>query len=661
MKTTKIIIAFGLALGFPLTALAAAGLFRYDKPLSRDCTSLVNPATGQELDPSEWQKELPGDAYICDLSIPGTHESATGYNVEKPAMGKAQTMTLDDQLAQGIRAFDLRPVKNASKGWMCAHGSTTTNLTVAEALEKIGTFLEGHPSEFLIVMIWDEPQALLAKDFYTEFDGLLAASPLAERMADFRPDLKVSDLRGKVLMLSRIPLDKCEHYHGAIFDDKEWCDGKKWYDIKQSRMHDARDLAGTATKVLTQDIATLGTDDDLANKQDLTIQIMDFLGSHIAATPAQHVWAVSQLSAQLLQVAYAGGVYLDATNLALNGAKIARACNAWLCNYLVAPGDSWCGMTQDHQTPTGIVMMDWLAPTDMTDEDAIPGDSYNTALKSYAATLTKRVIENNFIALPLVNHAEVLPENFTDITTSLTNPYFMEPDAMGTAPAGWKDDSGFSGWVAGAIEQSNKTFDTYQEITELPAGEYMVACRGIYRQGTASLVDSDRHDSYDAHLDSSEDVSAFPHLYIGEPTDDDPALTCIYDSPLLGEKPNSPYHLADSVPTTLWQANVDLNGEKCYPVIFSRIYHHPGGSLRIGVKKTAEKANDFAALADFRLYRLDNTSGVNPAFSSEASAKRANVYNLNGQQLRHNAEISNLSDELPPDIYLVGNKKQIIR
>lgn len=68
-------------------------------------TALANA----KADITNWMKYLPDDMFAAHVSIPGSHDSATGHNVSLPTLSMAQEVLLEDQLKGGIRAFDFRP------------------------------------------------------------------------------------------------------------------------------------------------------------------------------------------------------------------------------------------------------------------------------------------------------------------------------------------------------------------------------------------------------------------------------------------------------------------------------------------------------------------------------------------------------------------------
>ena len=86
----------------------------------------------------DWMGRLPDHAYVAQLSIPGTHDTATGEGFlssspEGDTFSKAQDLTLSEQLEDGIRAFDFRP--SYKDGYLnCAHGISQTNITFQKGL-----------------------------------------------------------------------------------------------------------------------------------------------------------------------------------------------------------------------------------------------------------------------------------------------------------------------------------------------------------------------------------------------------------------------------------------------------------------------------------------------------------------------------------------------
>lgn len=57
-------------------------------------TALANA----KADITNWMKYLRDDMFAAHVSIPGSHDSATGHNVSLPTLSMAQEVLLEDQL-----------------------------------------------------------------------------------------------------------------------------------------------------------------------------------------------------------------------------------------------------------------------------------------------------------------------------------------------------------------------------------------------------------------------------------------------------------------------------------------------------------------------------------------------------------------------------------
>lgn len=167
--------------------------------------------TSARADLENWMKYLPDDVYVAHVSIPGSHDSATGHNVTVPSSSKAQEKTIDEQLVAGLRAFDLRPgtkTVSGNKVLNCNHGVATTDLTLHDAMVKFTDFLKAHPSEFLCFH-WFEANVKSSSgaDIQKEFSGMMEEmfnnGEFAQYIADFDPCLKVKDVRGKIIIFKR--------------------------------------------------------------------------------------------------------------------------------------------------------------------------------------------------------------------------------------------------------------------------------------------------------------------------------------------------------------------------------------------------------------------------------------------------------------------------
>lgn len=163
---------------------------------------------------NNWISALPDATYACRLSIPGTHDAATGDGTAF-SLGKTQSLSLQEQWDRGIRMFDLRPgYKKVRKSIFkyvnelhIYHGIVETKTSFKEAIKLLSDNLAANPGEFaVIVMRFENDSPLYNKrDVWNALMSEFLASDdfPAVRRVDFRPDLTVGELRGKILVLSR--------------------------------------------------------------------------------------------------------------------------------------------------------------------------------------------------------------------------------------------------------------------------------------------------------------------------------------------------------------------------------------------------------------------------------------------------------------------------
>lgn len=168
----------------------------------------MNDAARRKLYAS-WMSYLPDDALLSALSIPGTHDAATStLNL----WSKCQSLSLGAQLNAGVRCFDLRPT--GTDDLMIYHG-TSTGVTFDEAIAAMDRYLAACPSEGCIVQMQRQGDAGNDATFRSRMgDYLNSSSAYRDRFVDFRPDLTLGELRGKILVLTR------SDYDGALVGGK---------------------------------------------------------------------------------------------------------------------------------------------------------------------------------------------------------------------------------------------------------------------------------------------------------------------------------------------------------------------------------------------------------------------------------------------------------
>ncbi|MFZ0121323.1 MAG: phosphatidylinositol-specific phospholipase C [Pseudonocardiaceae bacterium] len=102
---------------------------------------------------TSWMRDIPDDATLTMLSIPGTHNSCS---VDGP-LGFAETQDrgLSDQLDAGIRFFDIRLAHHQDN--LCVHHDVVCmEKSYAEVLTIYSDFLIQHPTETILLSVSNE-------------------------------------------------------------------------------------------------------------------------------------------------------------------------------------------------------------------------------------------------------------------------------------------------------------------------------------------------------------------------------------------------------------------------------------------------------------------------------------------------------------------------
>ena len=158
------------------------------------------------IDRNNWMKDIMDDAKISWLTVPGTHDTTT-FNLSDltKAYATCQSMSIEEQLAAGVRAFDLR-YRWENNGFYMYHGDTKilgqywtykcrdtdgSHLELSTVLQKFQNFLNAHPGEFIFVCTKHE----LGDDNTTELANVLNKFGVVSRSNT----TTVGEVRGKMV------------------------------------------------------------------------------------------------------------------------------------------------------------------------------------------------------------------------------------------------------------------------------------------------------------------------------------------------------------------------------------------------------------------------------------------------------------------------------
>ena len=283
---------------------------------------LLNSALAQ-TDNSGWMASLQDTVPVCRLSIPGTHDSGTS-SVRFPMRhyARTQTMNLSDQWNAGIRFFDLRPKLDGDE-LKIYHGPANCHITLEEALLILKEKLELNPSEFCIVMTNSAGGGQAAVDKTME---LINSVILARMLADFKADMTVADIRGRILFIHRNAPSAGIDYPGVVT--------RGWPGNGTSRTARMVSSDAKSAALWAQDYFTSGNNDKdayLSSKWDNVYRLLQTFSD-----ADDGVWCINHASG------YTG------TGIRTNIKRCSDTINGQLLDYLKA-----------NSAPIGIIPMDF--------------------------------------------------------------------------------------------------------------------------------------------------------------------------------------------------------------------------------------------------------------------------------------------------------------
>lgn len=268
---------------------------------------LATPAT-------DWLSMVRDETKVCKLSIPGTHDTMTGMGFYQPVLkfvfnmtAISQVSTLEEQMNCGLRFFDIRPVVSTDtiakkKILRLTHGISELDITFEWTLDQLQGFLKAHPTEFFIVKLQFDNGFEDQKDLYSLLSKVLHLSKYDGLFVEnWRPDITVNEMRGKILLLSRFdlrPYNASFHYPIVYCD---WPDEDPDIDEdlnpeaqRNCAMYHMEDSTIKAT-LYKQDYYKTTTAKRMQNKQKTVIDMMHT--AREANATDENIWIVNHCSA----------------------------------------------------------------------------------------------------------------------------------------------------------------------------------------------------------------------------------------------------------------------------------------------------------------------------------------------------------------------------
>ena len=170
---------------------------------------LTEHADVTAVDGSEnWMAGLSDDLLLSEITIPGTHDSATKY-VQLAFFSKCQSKTIGGQLESGYRYLDIRLGADGER-LKLMHGFTncktgalpwSETLYLEDVLADCYAFLEANPSETILFAVKQEHGDETTDEFESLLKAYFERNPDRWLLTDHIPTLGES--RGKLVLLRR--------------------------------------------------------------------------------------------------------------------------------------------------------------------------------------------------------------------------------------------------------------------------------------------------------------------------------------------------------------------------------------------------------------------------------------------------------------------------
>lgn len=263
---------------------------------------------------SDWLGMVRDETKVCKLSIPGTHDTMTGMGFYDSTLkyvfnitAISQIATFEEQMAKGMRFFDIRPVvgidtlaKNPSDKQILrlAHGISEINMTFEEALDQMQAYLKTHPTEFFIAKIQADNGMENQSNWTVLLHKLLHKEKYSSLfVTNWKPDITVGEMRGKVLILSRFDLRTLDYPAAYCTWTDEDPDVDENINAIQQRNRAIYNVADTTIKttLYVQDYYKSNSQKRLDIKKQTVIDMMN--SARAATASDENVWIVNHCSA----------------------------------------------------------------------------------------------------------------------------------------------------------------------------------------------------------------------------------------------------------------------------------------------------------------------------------------------------------------------------
>lgn len=392
MKHFTLALAFALCAGMPSLNSAHAQGFELPSCFGYIEENDIN--TQAKLD--SWMGLLDDNQPVFTVTIPGSHDTATyvwksdvGGLTGAERWSTCQHLNIDEQLAIGVRAFDFRPgvdsegIINKNYFIVCDHGLSRTGIKYKDAIAKLTSFLKAHPTEFFVIHIYksdysdDSHMQNLMNEVMNELNN-------GGFLANFKPDLTVGEMRGKILFLVRNQFNElCSLNYGGYMPT--------WVEEPDTSLpHTIVSYDGDAThtgKLLIQDKSNASATGMIDVKKGYIQTVLGYMGN--LNWTSDPVWCLNLISGYS-KTDNVAGKDISRTDGYMDNAQ---HMNTYVYEYLKGLRDARGERALGNYKPAGIVFADYVGLNSVTFKlDAF--QSKNTYTTN-GANLVHELILNN--------------------------------------------------------------------------------------------------------------------------------------------------------------------------------------------------------------------------------------------------------------------------
>ncbi|MBO5780367.1 MAG: hypothetical protein J6R27_04625 [Muribaculaceae bacterium] len=301
---------------------------------------------------SHWLEYVHDDTYVANLLLPGAHHGYAGesWATLGETLASTQNRTVDELWNLGVRVFDIRP--GVYNNQLYNYHTFRSSLSVEGFFNKITNKLNSAAGsqEFAIIHVLkgtnDDISSLWAK----QMQNLANAGMLVE----FRRDLTVGDMRGKILVICR------ENYGGPV-QYNTYVRGWNETDLKNYKLYSPGNYR--SANLYMQDLANVETGNSrLGEKKNLLKTLFDFTKSRLHDRGSQVNWIFNFASAY-------NGIAMSS-----NYKSVATELNQYVYDQLASVSKSTKRKITSSGTrpyPSGMVMMDYIGDSSVNGDKAI--------------------------------------------------------------------------------------------------------------------------------------------------------------------------------------------------------------------------------------------------------------------------------------------------